>query len=224
MARYRQLSEYDVEDRTYSIAEWLELERRTGKKFEYHEGRLLPFEMMAGGTFEHSVISNNVGGALYRRFYDEGLPARCRTCSSDLQIKIPGTGRYLLPDGAVVCGAPAYDTTVKTAVRNPVVVVEVLSESSEGYDAGEKFEYYSALPTLRHYLLVSQEESRVEVRTRTDAADGWHFTYVRAADGEIDLPAIGLTLTMPELYFGVTFEEEGGGGSGGEAEAPPAPV
>ena len=170
MARHRDLSGYDVEDRTYSIDEWLDLERRTGKKFEYHEGRLLPFEMMAGGTFEHSVISANVTTALQRRFFDEGAPARCRTCSSDLRIKIPGTGRYLLPDGAVVCGEPVFDAAVKTAVRNPVVVAEVLSESSEGYDAGEKFEYYSSLPTLRHYLLVSQLERRVEVRTRADAA------------------------------------------------------
>ena len=210
MALHHDLSAYDVEDRTYSIDEWLSLERRTGKRFEYHEGRLLPFEMMAGGTFEHSVIGANVVIALGRRLHDQGLPARCRTCSSDLKIKIPGTNRYLLPDAAVVCGTPEFDAIVKTAIRNPTVVAEVLSESSERYDPTRKFEYYSALPTLRHYVLVSQDEAHVEVRTRREGEDSWRFGYYYGTEATVALPAIGLEVGTGEVYFGVEFGDGGG--------------
>ena len=206
MVLHHDLSAYDVEDRTYSIDEWLALEARTGKRYEYHEGRLLPFEMMAGGTFEHSVIGANVVTALGRRLHDLGLPVRCRTCSSDLKIKIPGTNRYLLPDAAVVCGAPEFDARVKTAIRKPTVVVEVLSESSERYDPTRKFEYYSALPTLRHYVLVSQDEAHVEVRTRREGEDSWRFEYDYGTEATIALPAVGLEVGTGEVYFGVAFE------------------
>ncbi len=90
--------------------------------------------------------------------------------SSDLQLMITSEDRYVYPDVAVVCGRPTYDSRISTAVANPIVVVEVLSPKSEGYDTGDKYDYYAALGSLRDYVLVAQDWPRVEVRSRESGA------------------------------------------------------
>ena len=212
MARHVDLNDFGVENRTYSLAEWEAIEARTGERFEYHEGLLLPVRAMAGGTFEHAVLGANATGVLYAQLLATDPDVRCRTCSSDLRIKIPGTDRYLYPDAAVVCAPPVYDEAIRMAIRNPVVVVEVVSESSDGYDHGRKFEYYSALETLRHYVLVAQDEHHVEVRSRGEGGGpDWRFEFVYGTDTSVQLPALGIALPMRELYRGVVVEDDGYG-------------
>lgn len=212
MAQQTSLAAFGLEDRSYSIDEWLAVERRTGEKFEYHEGRLVPVRMMSGGTAAHAHLGANVVGSLYAALLDRADAAPCNVYTSDLQVMINDRARYVYPDAAVICGRPEFDARVATAVRNPVVVAEVLSPSSVGYDTGEKFAYYASLATLREYVLVEQSAPWVEVRSREGAGGPWTITFATALGSHARLPSLGIELAMTRLYRGVEFPSPTGGG------------
>ena len=222
MAQLTSLAEFGLEDRTYSIAEWLAIEERTGERFEYHEGLLVPFRAMAGGSYAHSAIGGNVvyalGAATRERQAARPAAPLCGAHTSDLKLVIPGTNRYVYPDAAVICGKPEYDARVPSAVRNPVVVAEVLSPSSAKYDTSEKFAYYASLPTLREYVIVEQEATWVEVRSRKEADGPWTFAFAKTLDASIELPSLGVLLPMAEIYRGVELPPD----TADSAEAVPA--
>lgn len=215
MALHQDLTAFGIENRSYSIEEWQALELRTGEKFEYHQGRLLSVRMMAGGSPQHSIIGANVlyllgVGVRMQKLSLEQI-MHCNVHTSDLQIFIPAQNRYVYADAALVCGSPERELRVKTAIINPILVVDVLSPSSVGYDTGVKFEYYSSLDSLRDYVLVTQDDHMVEVRSRTEAGGPWTFAFAKTSDATVELPSIGVTLPLVEVYRGVNFEENGDG-------------
>lgn len=106
------------------------------------------------------------------------------------------TGLTTYPDVTVICGLRQIDAVDPLAVTNPALIVEVLSRSTEEYDAGDKFEHYKSFPSLRDYVLVSHREHSVEVRSRGD--DGWRT--IVAHEGEIAELSIGARLDVRELY------------------------
>lgn len=156
---------------TYTFAEYLAMEAGSDTKHEYLDGEIYA---MAGGTPEHSALAANTIGELIVAL--RGRP--CRVYTSDLRIRVRATGLGTYPDASVVCGPLELDPEDKNTVTNPVVLVEVLSESTEAYDRGEKFRHYRRIPSLRDYLLVSQDEALIEHYTRND--DGtWTLHEVR---------------------------------------------
>jgi len=211
MAIHQSLSAFGLEDRSYSLEEWQAIELRTGEKFEYHEGRLVPWRMMAGGSFAHSEISGNLiytlGSAVRERAAANKAQPHCGVHTSDLGVLISGTLRYVYPDAAVVCGKPAFDKTISTAVTNPTLVAEVLSPSSVAYDTGEKFDYYASLKSLKTYVLVTQDYPLVEVRSRSEAGGPWTIVFAKAVTEQIELASLGVDLHLAEVYRGIEFEE-----------------
>ncbi len=196
-----------VPDDRYTVEQYLAVERATGKRYEFHDGILVSVESMAGGSYNHSVMAGNfIGEARSAIIAAEATDARlegCHVSTSGLRIAVEGGGaRYLYADAIVVCGGPAYDEVIPTAIINPTVVVEVVSPSSEGYDRGRKFDFYGALASLREYLIVEQDTRRIEVRHRPGAAAAWQYTVVTAAEDAVALPSLGLTLPMRGLYRG----------------------
>jgi Uma2 family endonuclease len=115
--------------------EYLAFERSAEQRHEYADGEIFA---MPGGTREHSLIAGNVYGELSTAL----LERRCEVHGSDMRIKIPATERYVYPDASVVCGRPVFDDDTRDTLVNPVVIVEVLSDSSEAYDRGDKFGHY----------------------------------------------------------------------------------
>ena len=194
--------------RHYSIAEWQTIEELTGERFEYHKGKLISVHAMAGGTGPHALIGGNVMGSLFRIVtrHDNGtVGSRCGVYSSDLRLMIESDDRYVYPDAAVVCGQPVYDTKVPTAVRNPIVVVEVVSGSSAAYDAGDKFDHYATLESLRDYVLVAQDRPRVEVRSRAQVGADWIIRVAEGPDGEAFLSGLEAGMPLREVYRLVEF-------------------
>lgn len=149
---------------------------------------------MAGGSFEHSRLASRMGALLTNALV--GRP--CVALQSDMLVKAPIEGFAAFPDASVVCDGPLMVQHEKNpALTNPTVIVEVLSSSTEDFDRGEKFERYKAIPSLRDYVLVSQEERRVEVFSRDR---GW--SVVSAMAGEtVVLASIGVTLAVDDIYF-----------------------
>jgi Uma2 family endonuclease len=149
---------------------------------------------MAGGSFEHSRLASRVGTLLTQAL--EGKP--CVVLQSDMLVKAPGEGFAAFPDASVVCGPPMLVTHEKNpALTNPTVIVEILSTSTEDYDRGEKFERYKSIPSLRDYVLVSQDKKSVEVFSRER---GWQAVVAGPGD-DVLVPSVGVKLAVHDVYF-----------------------
>lgn len=175
-------------------AEYLAFERASPEKHEYVDGEIFA---MSGGTGDHAAIAANLIGELRNALYGRG----CRVHTSDMRVKIPATPRYLYPDVSVVCAKPEYTDDTRDTLTNPRVIVEVLSESSEAYDRGEKFASYQTIPSLAHYVIASQTKARLEVFTRQD--DGAWLLRTYGPGESAALAAIEGAIEVDRVYTDV---------------------
>lgn len=130
-----------------------------------------------------------------------------------MRVRIPRRLRYVYPDISVVCGPPEFDPDdpKKTTIINPRVIAEVLSDSTESYDRGGKFEACREIPSLHEYVLVSQHEPLVEVFLRqTEGA--WLFNAWKGLETATALRSLEITLPLSEIYAGLKFKQAGGEG------------
>ena len=178
--------------REMSYAEYCALEREAGgAKHEYFDGEAYA---MTGGTLEHGRLSMRVGHLLTLAL--EGRS--CCVFSSDVRVHVQASGLNTYPDVSVVCGPPETSEEDRNALLNPVLLVEVLSDSTEAYDRGQKASHYRQIPSLRAYLMVSQHEAKLELQLRE--ADG-RWTLAEAGAGErLSIAPLELELDVDELY------------------------
>jgi Uma2 family endonuclease len=152
---------------------------------------------MAGATFEHNQIVINVGAELRALLRQKP----CRVCASDLRVKIPATGLYTYPDASVVCGRPEFEDDKLDALLNPLILVEVLSDSTADYDRGTKFTNYRTIASFRDYVLISTDKILVEHYTRKE--DGsWVLREFKAGE-RFKLESVECELAVDELYLKV---------------------
>jgi len=175
-------------------AEYLAVERDSETKHEFVNGEAIA---MAGATYTHNVIALNIGGELRSRL--KGIP--CRPVGSDQRVHVWETGLYTYPDISVVCGAVETHPDDPLSITNPRIIFEVLSESTEAYDRGAKFEHYQRVATLAEYVLVSQSERLVHHYARQEGG-AWLFTSYSGADS-VALPCLDVRLPLEEIYDGV---------------------
>lgn len=184
---------------TMTPAEYLAFERGQPQKHEYWNGQLY---LMAGANARHNLVTANVVITL-------GIQLKGRSCSvypSDMRVLIPATGLYTYPDALIVCGKALFEDADEDTLLNPAVIVEVLSKSTEQYDRGNKFRNYRSIPSLQEYLLVAQDERRVEHYIRQND-DQWLLTESDDPAGQLLLPTVDCTLAMADLYDKVTFPQ-----------------
>jgi Uma2 family endonuclease len=176
-----------LSDTRTPVDDFLDWERRQDERYEYLDGRIWA---MVGGTIDHATIGSNMLGMLHARL--RGTP--CRALKESLKVRVGSNVFY--PDVLIVCGRLVGKDDV---VDNPVVVVEVLSPSTTDLDHGRKWMAYRQIPELRHYVLVSRDEPRIEVYRRED--DSWRFDEVVGLDATLRLarPA-ALELPLAEIY------------------------
>ena len=175
----------------HSADVYLALERAAEFKSEYIDGDIIG---MAGGSRAHSLIAGNVLVAL--RAALRGRP--CEVHGSDLRVGIAESSVYTYPDVSVVCGEPIFEDAAEDTLLNPVVLVEVLSPTTEAYDRGLKFARYRLLPSLQEYLLVAQDRPSVEWYSRGEA--GWLLRQADGLDAVVELPSLGCTLALAEIF------------------------
>jgi Uma2 family endonuclease len=172
-------------------AEYVTFEERAVERHEYLRGEVFA---MAGGSLEHaalaSALARDVGSALADK--------PCRVFSADARVRIEATNMTTYPDLSVVCGQLLRAPSDDRALLNPVVLFEVLSESTEAYDRGAKASHYRHIPSLREYVLVSQTEPRVEVQRR-NAAGHWEI-HEYIAGQVAQLESLSITLSVDALY------------------------
>jgi Uma2 family endonuclease len=174
-----------------TYAEYLVLEEKAAVRHEYLDGEVWE---MAGGSIEHGALAAAIAGEL--RAALAGRP--CRTYSSDVRVRVSETGLTTYPDLSVVCGRLETAPDDEDAITNPIVLVEVLSDSTEAYDRGAKAAHYRRIPSLRESVLVAQAEPRIEVHRR---AEGGRWELLEARAGEtIEITSIGALLNVGVVY------------------------
>jgi Uma2 family endonuclease len=174
--------------------EYLAVERQNEYKSEYIDGEMLA---MTGASRRHNIITFNVANAL-------GPQLRGRPCEgyvNDMRVRIASKRdyAYTYPDVVIVCGEPRFEDDHLDTLLNPTVVIEVLSESTERYDRGKKFSLYRAIESLAEYVLVAQDEHKVEKYSKQ--TDGrWLLSDHRSPEDVVELTSIQCVFALREIY------------------------
>ena len=183
-----------IEIQQLTVEQYLVLEAESEIRHEYIDGEMIP---MTGGTLNHDEIAMNLTLALGAQLID----TECRLYSSNMRVRISPT-RYVYPDLSAVCGEAETDNGT-TTLLNPTIVVEVTSPSSLAYDHVDKVTYYGAVPSIQGYLILDQDRAFAEWYTRTES--GWHLQQFSDLADEIPLEPLGCTLSLSQVYRGVTL-------------------
>src|SRR6267378_902604 len=185
--------------KTYiSPKEYLRLERQSEYKSEYLNGEIFA---MSGASRKHNLITGNIGSEFNQQL--RGKP--CEAYISDMRVKVTATGLYTYPDVIVVCGEPKFEDKYVDTLLNPTLLVEVLSPSTERYDRIAKSSYYRTLDSLAEHLLVAQDQHRVEQYVE-QADSQWLLFDYRSLDNVVELPSIGCSLALRDVYDKVTLD------------------
>jgi len=192
------LAEQYIEKEHYTEAEYFDFERTSFGRWEYVNGKI---RQMSGGTTDHGDISSN----LVRVLGNALVPRGCHVYGSDVKIHT-GNGINTFPDVSVICGQNRYYLGKKDIVLNPLLIVEVLSPSTQNYDRTEKFEHYQTIETLTDYLLVEQDHARVMLYTRR--TDFWEMRVITGLNGSVFLPSVDVTLSLADVYALIDFDAE----------------
>ena len=194
------MSATPITSKQMTLEEYLEFDYNSEGRFEYFDGQV--FEL-SGGSPEHALLSSQISYLLRR----ELLPKGCLVYSSDLKIKVPSLPPYRYADVTKLCGKPIYEQIgyVRCLV-NPVLLIEVLSPSTEKYDRSEKLIGYKSIPSFREYLLISQSQKLI-IQYVKHKRKFWLQTEYGA--GEVfNLSSVDCELRVDEIYQGIIFEGE----------------
>lgn len=177
--------------------EYISAERKATLKSEYLSGEIVA---MSGASNEHNLITMNTANGLYNQLVDQG----CRVYASDMRVGIDSGDSYLYPDVSVVCDKPRFEDDVLDTFLNPIIVIEVLSPSTESYDRGEKAERYKKLESLKEYILISQDQLNVEHYTVEEGI--WSVKKLNDLNDTLRLTSVEAELPLQQLYRFVEFE------------------
>lgn len=192
----------------YTVEDYLRIERAEEDRHEYLDGQIFA---MAGESGEHADISVNIVGSLVPQL--KGTSRRARTKDTKVRSGPEPRGQratkglYSYPDVVVVCGEPEYHDEHRDIILNPTMIGEVLSPATEAFDRGEKFRRLQTWnPTLSDYLLVSQDQPRIEHFSRQP--DGsWSYRFYAGLDAVVPIPSIQCVLKLADVYDRITFPE-----------------
>ena len=177
-------------------AEYLAFERESDIRHEYIDGYVVA---MAGASRAHNIICANLSRVIGNQILDKN----CELYQSDMRVKTLAVD-YTYPDITVVCDEPDFTDDSNMILLNPLLIIEVLSPSTERHDRGRKFQDYRDIQSLQEYVLISQDNPRIERFTRQN--DVWVFADASLLDETIELPSIACVLNLEDVYHKVNFE------------------
>lgn len=189
-----------IERRNYTIEEYLEFEVNSEERHEYIDGEVV---CVTGGTPNHNKIALNLATSLNfglkRQPYDVFV--------TDQRLWIPQKGIYTYPDVMVIAHPIEYQENRRDTLVNPLLIAEVLSNSTQNYNRGEKFLAYRSIPTLQEYILIDQYSIYVEQFCKTDP-HRWTLIEFEDANETLEMQTIPLQMVIADLYDKVEFEAE----------------
>jgi Uma2 family endonuclease len=185
----------------FTAEQYLAMERKADFKSEYDGGYITA---MAGASTAHNTIAVNLSREISLQFKNRP----CRVFVSDMRLCVSATGLYTYPDVMAVCGERQYLVDEVDTLLNPSLIFEVLSSTTESYDRGRKFGHYQRLSSLKEYVLIAQDEVRVERFTRR--GDDWILSVFTSLDDTLRLTSIDCEVSLREIYDKIEFSAEAG--------------
>ncbi|HEY3740921.1 MAG TPA: Uma2 family endonuclease [Bryobacteraceae bacterium] len=183
--------------------QYLAIEREAEYKSEYYKGEMFA---MAGGSFEHNVLSARIIALLINRLSGRD----CHVCTSDMKVRIDKSGLFTYPDITVVCGKPLVTPDYGDVLLNPKLIVEVLSRSTEATDRGFKFHQYQQIESLEEYVLVTQTAAVIDRFWRAKPGGEWSgYSTTRGLDSTLVLVSLGIEIPLAEIYRGIELDSNG---------------
>ena len=167
-------------------------------KYEFFDGEA--FAMVGAGR-NHNRINVNLTVELGGKFKAD--KSSCNLFSNDMRVKI--AENYVYPDIVIYCGDAEFEDNEFDTLTNPMIIMEILSESTEAFDRGKKFAYYRKIPTLQEYILISQTEYHVEQYIRSD--DGkWEYRSYEGAGQILKMESVQCELPLSEIYWDIKLD------------------
>jgi Uma2 family endonuclease len=179
--------------------EYLALDRAAEFRSEFLDGEIVA---MSGGSMRHARL----GGSMYGQLYNALQGSDCEAFGSDFRVRV-SPRMYTYPDVIVVCGKAVLADERQDILLNPAVIVEVLSPSTEHYDRGVKFQYYRGIESLQDYILVAQDQIRIEHYTRRDART-WTLRDYQSSKESLVIESIGVSVPLARIYERIEFPSE----------------
>jgi Uma2 family endonuclease len=188
-----------LEKLRYTVEEYLTIEDTAEERSEFYYGELFA---MAGGTLNHNLIVQNIAGLIRNKIRLKGKS--CKTFTENVKLELIRNQYYVYPDMMLTC--QPLDLQSKQIIRTPMLVAEVLSESTKGYDESTKKDYYLQLSTLNYYLLIEQDTPHIKLYSRSQS--GWLYQSFESLSDTIQLPDLDISFQVEEVYLEVVFEVE----------------
>lgn len=182
----------EIADRIYTQEEYFALVEESDRKLEFHYGRVYA---MAGGNSNHSIIGTNIRRRLSEKLEDTD----CVVYDSDMALSLEEGNRYVYPDGMAVCGDRAFTDARRMRIKNPVLIIEVLSESTKTYDRTDKFRFYRAIPSLKEYLVISSDRPVAENFFRQEAGL-WKIGSAKGLESVLHVFTFDLDIPLAQIY------------------------
>lgn len=186
--------------KTFTIAEYLEMEEAAVEKSEYYQGEIFA---MSGAKLPHNVIAVNTLVGLHQRLKGK----RCRPFNSDMRVHVEKNSLFTYPDLSVVCGEIITLNDDEMNHLNPTIIFEVLSKSTKSYDRGDKFKLYRDIPTLKEYVLVDSLALGVEI-WRLNTNNHWELEEYKTIDEVLSIPTLQVSIPVTEIYEGTSFIDD----------------
>ena len=194
------MGEPAVKKTYYTREEYLALEEQAEYKSEYYDGEIFA---MAGSSRNHSVICLNLNWGIREAIANKD----CVGFDSNMKLDIPRAKQFYYPDLMVGCGNVEFLENRSDIITNPVLIIEILSPSTESFDRGKKFAYYQTVPSIREYVLVSQAEPMVEAFYKQDEKV-WQYTAAKGLEETIIFQTLQAELMLKYIYQKVEWEEQ----------------
>jgi Uma2 family endonuclease len=189
-----------ITKRDYTPEEYIALEKKAIDKSEYHDGEIIP---ITGGTTNHNKLARN----FYKKFPLTINNQDYEIFINDVRLWISQTRRYFYPDIMVIQGEPVYQGSNQTVVTNPILVIEVLSNSTKNYDLGGKFLYYRSIPEFREYILIDQYSYHIEQFAK-NSNDKWELTEYDSEESILVLESVEFQISLKDIYDRIIFESQ----------------
>jgi len=173
--------------------EYLAIERAAETKSEFYDGEMYA---MSGAKRPHILIVGNLAAEIHFQLRGRN----CEVYSNDMRVNIKESGAYTYPDIVAVCGEPRFLDHEFDTLLNPVLIIEVLSPSTEAFDGGGKFDRYRRIAALKEYVLVSQDRLLVERYRRRSPGGDWTLTAYERPDEVLELESIGCVVPLSQIY------------------------
>jgi Uma2 family endonuclease len=190
-------------NRAITVEEYLAFEEGSDTRHEYYDGQIVA---LAGGNETHALLCSTITALLYNQLRQRP----CTVYTSDLKVKAEQSQKYMYPDLSIVCGKPVFESSSRRVLLNPIIIIEVLSESTESFDRGKKFQYYQSIASVQEYVLVAQDARHID-HYRRQSDHLWLLSSLGVEHEQVHLPSINCTLSIEQIYekveFTVNFED-----------------